>query len=478
MFEATSPGWAQARLKRLDLSGVIEKLGPEDSIAGYLVKRAGSRDELRRLFSGVDPKALANLVFSLDFWARRQQIPPEWKWDVCVMLAGRGFGKTFAGARWAIAKAQRGKTNGALIGQTAADVRDTMIKGPSGILALSPPWFRPRYEPSKRRLTWPNGVFAICYSADKPDQARGPNTGWVWGDEPASWKDEMAMLDQVPMFNRIGSELDPPQTLLTGTPRPLKKLEELIKKPTTALVSGSSLANRAFLAPSTVRNMRALSKTRWGKQEVLGQLLMDVPGAIFQSAKWRRVDADPLEYRNRLEQVVVAVDPAPTSETGADESGIIVEGSRTENGLKVVSVLKDLSKRETPKEWAAIAIRAYIEFRADALVVEVNTGGEMTETLVKSVAEEMGVVVNVKPVRAREAKSKRAEPVAALAESGRIEFVSPITTDDGKEVQFPKLEKQLEKFTGINGRRDDRADAMCWGVHELAFSEQFQFFVV
>jgi phage terminase large subunit-like protein len=473
VFETKSAGWDLAHRKRLDFSGIAEHLGPEDSIASYLVRRTGSVDGMRRLFDVLDDGAVESLVFDLDFWARRQQIPPNWLWDTCVMLAGRGFGKTFAGARWAIWKATQGKTNGALIGQTAADVRDTMISGSSGILKLSPPWFLPKYEPSKRRLTWPNGVIANCYSADKPDQARGPNTGWVWGDEPASWKDEMAMLDQVPMFNRIGTSANPPQTLLTGTPRPLKKLEELIKRPTTALVSGSSLANRAFLAPSTIRNMRALAATRWGKQEVLGQLLLDVPGALFQNAKWRRIEADPVEYRNRLERCVVAVDPAPTSETGADESGIVVEGMRHENGLKHVSVLADLSRRDSPKEWAATAIRAYVQYRADALVVEVNTGGEMTETLITSVAQEMGVVVNVKPVRAREAKSKRAEPVAALAESGRIEFVGPLTSDDGQPKVFPKLEKQLEKFIGINGRRDDRADAFCWGVHDLVFGETF-----
>jgi phage terminase large subunit-like protein len=144
------------------------------------------------------------------------------------MLAGRGFGKTWAGARWAITKAREARSIGALIGPTAADVRDTMIRGQSGILALSPPWFMPVYEPSKRRVTWPNGIYAVCYSADKPDRLRGPNTGWVWGDEPATWKHEMAAVKQIPLFNRIGTKQRPPQTLLTGTPRPLKALEELL----------------------------------------------------------------------------------------------------------------------------------------------------------------------------------------------------------------------------------------------------------
>lgn len=463
----------------------VESLcGPEDSIASCFATKLTFAEQDAYLEALNAPEVEA-LVFDLDFWARRQQIPPATLWECCLMLAGRGFGKTYAGARWAITKAREGKTIGALVGPTAADVRDTMIRGSSGILALSPPWFMPVYEPSKRRVSWPNGVYALCYSADKPDRLRGPNTGWVWGDEPASWKQEMAALDQIPLFNRIGSKARPPQTLLTGTPRPLKKLEALIKKPSTVLVTGSSLANAANLAPTTVANMRNLAGTRWGKQEVLGLLLMDVPGAIFGSAKWGRVDADPLMYGMTLDRRIVAVDPAPTSETGSDEWGIVVEGVKNSallgpDGmpLKRVSVLADRSAHGTPRDGARRAIEAYVEFKCDMLVCEVNSGGEMVETIIQTVAAELGVSVSVKSVRAREQKSKRAEPVSALAETGRIEFVGPVhDTNEGgitpKKVTFAKLEAQLERFTGVNGRRDDRADAFTWGVHELVFQEHF-----
>lgn len=453
--------------------------GPEESIAGKLSSTLTEREALR-LFGSMNDQQVEALAYDLDFWARRQQIPPAGLWETCLALAGRGFGKTWMGARWVNRKAAEGRTIGALIGPTAADVRDTMIRGSSGILALAPPWFQPVYEPSKRRVTWPNGYYAICYSADKPDRLRGPNTGWAWGDEPASWKHEMAALDQIPLFNRIGSKEHPPQTLLTGTPRPLKKLEALIKKPSTVLVTGSSLANAANLAPSTVANMKNLAGTRWGKQEVLGQLLMDVPGAIFGSAKWGRVDADAVMYGSKLDRRIVAVDPAPTSETGSDEWGIIPMGVRNAallgaDGLplKKVSVLGDRSLHGTPREGAAAAIKACIEFGCSEIVVEVNSGGEMVETIIATVAGEMGVTIGVKPVRAKEAKSKRAEPVSALAEAGRIEFVGQLRDEGEGPKTFPKLEKQLEKFTGINGRRDDRADAMCWGVHDLVFADQF-----
>lgn len=477
--------WDRAREKRLEWSKVAGELAPEESLASHMVKRAGSREGLLRLFGSLTDPDVEALVFDLDFWTRRQQIPPASSWEVCLALAGRGFGKTYMGSRWSITKAKEGKTIGALIGPTAADVRDTMIRGSSGILALSPPWFMPVYEPSKRRVTWPNGYYALCYSADKPDRLRGPNTGWVWGDEPASWKHEMAALDQIPLFNRIGTKANPPQTLLTGTPRPLKKLEALIKKPSTVLVTGSSLANAANLAPTTVANMRNLAGTRWGKQEVLGQLLMDVPGAIFGSAKWGRVDADAKTYGMQLDRRIVAVDPAPTSETGSDEWGIVVEGVKNSallgpDGvpLKKVSVLADRSAHGTPRDGARRAIEAYVDFQCDTLVCEVNSGGEMVETIIQTVAAELGVIVNVKSVRAREQKSKRAEPVSALAETGRIEFVGEMRDDNEggitpKKVTFPKLERQLEKFTGINGRRDDRADAFTWGVHELVFQEHF-----
>lgn len=460
----------------------LDGLPPGKSLAQFMVEELARERKLETFITSLTDGEIFQLCWDLDFWARPEQVPPEvFEW--CIALAGRGFGKTWMGARWVIKKAQQGRTNGALIGQTAADVRDTMILGPSGILALSPPWFMPRYEPSKRRLTWPNGVFAKCYSADKPDSLRGPNTGWVWGDEPASWAHSMAAIDQIPMFNRIGTDENPPQVLLTGTPRPSKKLEELLKRPGAVLIRGNSLANSANLAPSTVRDFRSRMNTRFGRQEIGGELLLDVPGAIFGSAKWGRVqvadDAERLAFARTLDRVVVGVDPAPTSESGADDTGIVVVGRKELNGLRHAFPLEDLSGQLTANDWGVRVVKAAVKYGAD-IVAEVNTGGEMVETLIRKVAEEMGVEVNVITVRARESKSKRAEPIASLAETGRIAFVGPVLERDDDTgapyvppKTFPKLEKQLDKFTGINGHRDDRADAMCWAIHELVFKDQF-----
>lgn len=467
-----------------------------ESLASLIMRRLGTKENLYRWFASISDNELELLAYDLRFWARAEQIPPK-VFETCVILAGRGFGKTWSGAFWTIEKAKEGRTHGALIAPTSADVRDTMVEGESGILALSPPWFRPKYEPSKCRLTWPNGVRARCYSADKPDTLRGPNTGWTWGDEPARWRWEMAALDQIPMFNRIGTEQRPPQLLLTGTPLAgLKKLESLIKQPGTILRTGSSLANAANLAPSTVRKMRALAKTRFGQQEILGLLLMDTPGALFAKAQWGRVYDDPIDYGRRLDRRVISVDPAPSSDEGSDEWGIVPLGSRMDGDLPRVSVLGDLSGHYTPRDGARQVLVAFVEHTAEGIVFEVNTGGEMGETLLRSTAAEMAREaredkaspfyrddrykrlperLNILTVRAKEAKSKRAEPVAALAESGRIEFVGSVQKDDANENagQYPKLERQLEKFVGINGRRDDRADAMCWGVHHLAFNGTF-----
>lgn len=443
---------------------IFEQLGPEDSVAGFLCRRAGTPERVRRLFADLTDDEVRALVYDLDFWARKQQVPPPTPWSTCLVMAGRGFGKTWTGARWVIEKARQNRGNGALIGPTAADVRDVMVRGPSGILALSPPDFLPVYEPSKRRVTWPNGVYAVLFSADKPDRLRGTNTYFCWGDEPQIWRYDMAALDQVVLFNRIGTAEYPPQLLLTGTPRPVPKLAALVQQEGTVVITGSSLANASNLAPATVKAMKAMAATRWGQQEVLGQLLLDVPGSLFGSARWGRVEADAVEYSRTLERRIVSVDPAPTSDVGADETGIIVQGCRTgDDGLRRISILKDASLKATPREWASAAIHEYLAFQCDALVVEMNTGGEMVTTLIETVAREMGVSVFVKPVRAKEQKSKRAEPVSALAETGRIEFVG----------EHPKLEKQLSTFTGRPDRRDDRVDAMNWGVHELAFANNF-----
>ena len=445
------------------------------SAAAELVARASSAEVLLRLVAPLTDAEVLALLHDPLFWSRPEQRPPPGEWDIWVFTGGRGTGKTFAGGNFANEMAETTKLPGILVGATAKDVRDTMILGPSGVMETAKPWFRPKYEPSKSRLTWPNGAFAICYSADKPDRLRGPNAAWGWGDEITSWSHEMAAFDQMRLVLRIGRR---PRMLLTTTPKPMKKFQEVLKLPGTVLTRGTTFDNAANLAESSIAQYREYANTRWGRQELLGELLMDVEGAIFARAKWQRRDQLTTEdARREYERRIVSVDPSPTSDVKSDESGIVVEGLRHVGDKKRIGVLADLTMKGTPREWACAAITAYQDWGCDALVVEVNSGGEMVEEVVSTVAAEMEreaqaegrpwSYVHVVTVRATSAKAGRGQPVSALAELGQVEFCG----------EFPKLEKQLSLFTGVNGRRDDAADAFCWGVHELALGNDFFVFV-
>lgn len=438
------------------------------SPAGRLVELCKREPTLiRRALEGMTDAQAEALLYDHDFWLRPNQLPPE-IFEVCLILAGRGFGKTHAGAAWVIKQAMTGAKRIALVGPTSADVRDTMLQGISGILANSPPWFMPKYWPSMRKLTWPNGCIAVCYSADKPDRLRGPNCDKAWCDEITSWSHNMEAWEQVRLILRLGAN---PQALVTTTPKPLKKLQEIIEAEGTVTIRGSTFDNAANLSPSFIRQMKALASTRWGRQELMGELLLDVAGALFKM-KWFddvRVDSPPGDDPSRfgrafnLERIVVAVDPAPTANAGSDETGIVVAGvaSHRETGDRHIYVLADYTMKGSPQEWGAEVVKAYHRHQADAVAVETNSGGDFVPTILSNI--DPGVPV--KQIRAKSAKSKRAEPVSAIAEIGRIHLVG----------SFPKLEEQLKRFSGVNGRRDDRADAMCWATHELALREQVIF---
>jgi Terminase large subunit, T4likevirus-type, N-terminal len=145
-----------------------------------------ARKDLAAALSLAEARAL---FYDWSFWARPAQLPPAGNWRVWLLLAGRGFGKTRTGAELVRARvAGRTARRLALVAPTAADARNVMVEGESGILAISPPWDRPRYEPSKRRLTWPNGAIATLYSADEPERLRGPQHDATWCDELGSWR--------------------------------------------------------------------------------------------------------------------------------------------------------------------------------------------------------------------------------------------------------------------------------------------------
>lgn len=427
-------------------------------------------EEIAKRLATLSPVELLLLAHDWRFWARRKQLPPAGLWRVWLILAGRGFGKTLSGAQWVRSLVDRGLTGRiALVGATSADVRDTMVEGPSGLLAVFPPHQRPRYESSKRRVTFSNGAVGLCYSADEPERLRGPNFSAAWADEICAWRDEHAW-EQLMLCLRAGQN---PQVCVTTTPKPTPLIVRMYKeavvwdgadvrtqdgapcpvpKNGTVLTKGSTYENTANLAQSFVEDItKMLGGTRLGRQELDAEVLLDVPGALFRPEDIGRA-AQAGEVPG-LERVVVAVDPAPTSAEGSDLTGIVVAGKRDD----AVWVKEDLSCRETPDAWARIAIAAYYRHQADTLVVERNRGGDMVKALIQSIDPN----VPVKEVQAMRGKYKRAEPVAALYEQDRVKH------GPGLE----RLEKQLEKFTGEAGRRDDRVDTTCWAVHELLLGD-------
>jgi phage terminase large subunit-like protein len=382
--------------------------------------------------------------------ARPSQLPPRGSWHGWMILAGRGFGKTWVGANYTNELAET-VSRIALIGATAADVRDTMIEGESGILRTAPAWFRPNYESSKRRLTWPNGSEALAFSAEESDRLRGPQFGFGWLDELAAMQNAQATWDMFQFGLRLGVN---PRWLVTTTPRPIKLIKDLVTREDVRLVVGSTFENEANLAPAFLEAIRKRYEgTRLGRQELNAELLMDVQGAL-----WTR---DMLDRANGawklpdMKRVVVAVDPSGTrgQEDGGDEVGIVVAGLGAD-GLGYV--LADRTCKLSPDGWGRVAVNAYREFKADRIIAERNFGGAMVEHVIRTVDPN----VSYREVTASRGKVQRAEPAAALYEQSRVRHAGA----------FSQLEDQLAAMTGagyVGDGSPDRADALVWALTEL-----------
>jgi phage terminase large subunit-like protein len=409
-------------------------------------------------------------------WARVNQLPPGGAWDGWLILAGRGWGKTRVGAEFVRAEVQAGRAKRVgLVAETSADGRDVIVEGESGILAVSPPWERPAYEPSKRRLTWKNGAIATLYDAREPDQLRGPQHDLVWFDELAKFRYAEAVFDQAMFGLRIGAF---PRWIATTTPRPIALIRRLAspsplvgeggrrspegeagRKGGIVVTRGKSDENLAHIAASFRANViERYQGTRLGRQELDAEILDDVPGALWSR---RALDESRVQRApTQLMRIVVGVDPAASSGESANETGIIA-GGIAQNGHAYV--LEDWSLRGSPDKWARSAVAAYRKHEADCLVAEANQGGEMVEQVIRSVAD-----VPVKLVRATRGKYVRAEPISALYEQGRVHHVGVL----------PELEDQMIAFTpdcrgpsglAMTGRSEspDRVDALVWMLTEL-----------
>lgn len=373
-----------------------------------------------------------------------------------MVLAGRGFGKTRMGSEWVRKLAhQFPGCRIALVAETAADARDVMIKGDSGLLNCDPVLTEDSWSPTNRCLSWPNGSKAYTYNGTTPDQLRGPQHHFAWIDELAKFEYMQDAWDQCQFGLRLGEH---PQCLVTTTPRPLPVIKKLVADTDTFVTYGSTLDNSANLASNTIKQLYdRYSGTRLGRQELDGEILGDVPGAL-----WHRSDIDDNRLKEApkdLERVIVAVDPAASSEERSDENGIVVVGlARDDDGYARGYILEDASLRGSPEEWARAAVRMYRKWSADKIVAEKNNGGEMVSSVLKAADRS----VPVKLVHASRGKVVRAEPISALYEQRRVHHVG----------MFDELEDQMCMFSVDNIRNSstgspDRVDALVWGLTEI-----------
>ncbi len=394
--------------------------------------------------------------------AHAGQLPPENDWRVWLVMAGRGFGKTRAGAEWvrAIAEADE-HARIALVAASLNEARAVMVEGESGILACCPPEIRPRFEPSLRRLSFPNGAQAKLYSAGEPESLRGPQSSHAWCDEIAKWPlaSEAATRcwDNLLMGLRLGSD---PRVLATTTPRAVPLVRRLLggeDDGSTAVTRGTTFDNSANLPARFLETMQAeYSNTALGRQELEGELLEDVEGALWTRStleRCRRPGAPGIMVR-----VVVGVDP-PASARG-DECGIVVAGIDADGGAHV---LADASvERPTPEQWARKVAETAHVWDADRVIAEANQGGDMVASVLRAAGAVSFGALPVKLVHASRGKAARAEPIAALYEAGRVRHAG----------MFGRLEDQLcglmagGSYEGP-GKSPDRADALVWALSEL-----------
>lgn len=419
---------------------------------------------------------LAALEHDWRFWARPEQLAPEDEWWLWVVLAGRGFGKTRTGAEWMLDRVeehQRGHVyhRFALIGRTAADCRDTMVEGESGLAECADRRkIRMKYEPSKRRITFPDhGSHGSTFSAEEPESLRGPQHQSVWGDEPASWSHKVDPQGNTAWTNaQFGLRLPPnPRAVLTGTPKPIPMIKELVKQAAdpdagVRMTQGSLRDNIHNLAPAFVKVILSMyGGTLLGAQEIDGLLLDRVEGALWQPAQ---IEAGRVRNRDEippLSKIVVGVDPPGEL---AAECGIVVVGVEANPRVATrrhVYVLADYSMTGMADEWAREVIRAYHEWDANEVVGEVNNGGDM----VRAVVQLQDPTVPVTKVRATDGKRLRAEPVSMLYQA------PPERKDLIRAHHFGYLgylESQMTTWTDSPGEASpDRMDALVWGISRL-----------
>jgi phage terminase large subunit-like protein len=483
---APPPTWAPPEdVPPQVLEGYVPPVADELSKAEILALIAEA--ERATFFASLTEDQAAALRWEWEFWARPDQLPPPDPWSVWMIRAGRGVGKTRTGSEWSRKKGPTAR-EGVLIGANPRDVRDLMIEGRSGILSISPPWEMPRYEPSKLKLTWPNGAVAHIRSAEDPEGIRGLSVEWAWCDEIAKWRYLQESWDMLRFAMREGVR---PQTLVTTTPKPLPLIIQLAAGRFPGIFNApvvSTYRNKAHLADAFIAEIAmSFEGTRLGAQELHGAILTDVEGALWS---WALIDAARwqgqwLEQASgmwapilpEMKKKVCAVDPSGSM--GGAETGIVVVG--IDRGRPPIAyVLDDRSLRGSPYDWGRAALRAYVDHNCDVMIGERNYGGDMVEHTIKTMPAERdpktgkeypsGDYVRFDNVNAGIGKKLRANPVVGLYEQTARGFrrVYHVGT-------FGDLESQLTAWVPDESPTSpDRLDALVWGINYLIAGKTFR----
>jgi len=406
-------------------------------------------DELAEVLNGLTAEQGEQLLYDWrGFNARPDQIAPDGDWEIWLALAGRGWGKTETGAQWVRERVEAGARSIALVAETQKDLEEVMV---ARLLAIYPPDQAPKVRYKPVRITWPNGAVALGYNGTEPNQLRGPEFDTAWVDELAKYRYAQETWDML-QFALRGTAIEPRQ-IITTTPRPIELIKSIVagKEGKVHITRGKTADNRTNLAASFLARIdKRYAGTRLGRQELNGEILGDLPGALWSLSS---LDTYRLPEQPALRRIVVSVDPAITNTEDSDYHGIIVAGlADDQRGI----VLDDASIQGSPMDWAKRAISLYRSYDADCIVIEVNQGGDMVAHTIRTIDPN----VNIREVRASRGKHVRAEPIAALYEQGRVAHVGA----------FPELEAQMTQMTtsGYEGEGSpDRVDALVWAMTEL-----------
>jgi phage terminase large subunit-like protein len=417
-------------------------------------------EEVAAILKELGPKKAEELRHDWGFWARPEQLEPEGSWNIWVALAGRGWGKTRAGAEWVRHRIRSGDKIVHCVAPTKGDVRRVMVEGDSGLLNVC--WsgdetYRgkhigyPVWSPTNNSLTWENGSKAVFFSAEDPERLRGPQAYSAWCDELCAWRNAQDTWDMMMFGLRLGKH---PKVFVTTTPKTTKLIRTILDDEKTTISTGSTYDNAANLADTFLDAVRKTYEgTRLGRQELYAEILDEASGALWNRTLLAKCEIEKDEVP-QLSRIVISIDPAVTANAESDMTGIVVAGIDV-NGTAYV--LEDHTGRYTPQQWASKAIQLYRDHMADRIVAERNQGGDMVRHTLHTEDE----TVPVKLVHASRGKMARAEPVSALYEQSKVKHVRGLNDLEDQMVQWEPL--------GSIGS-PDRLDALVWALTDLSLN--------